>query len=301
MAMHDVIVYLSSLQKQEPGRKVDTLTAFAEGAKKAGAQVHIETANVYRPSKLAVILGWPSPVQTTQNIRLRAQIVEQQRLLKSHVMSIDANCFKFKDTDSKYLRYSLNGVYRDTGEYANKNSDNSKWLKISEDFNLEINEWKTNGNYILLLVQRDGGWGMKGLNPVEWTRRKIQELRKFTNDPIVLRPHPGKIADLRPLLGPGITISDSKNIPLLKDLKHAKSAVVFNSSSGVASVIAGVPLWVDDPSSVCWDVANKDLSKLSNPDLFDRQQWINDLSACHWTDEESRQGLVYNKFLPYLT
>jgi len=63
----------------------------------------------------------------------------------------------------------------------------------------------------------------------------------------------------------------------------------------------GVPLWVDDSSSVCWDVANKDLSNLNNPTMFDRDQWINDLAACHWTDNESRQGIVFNKFLPYLT
>ncbi len=63
----------------------------------------------------------------------------------------------------------------------------------------------------------------------------------------------------------------------------------------------GVPLWVDDSSSVCWDVANKDLSNLNNPTMFDRDQWIYDLAACHWTDNESRQGIVFNKFLPYLT
>jgi hypothetical protein len=76
---NDVVVYLSSLHKQDPGRKVDTLTAFAEGAKAAGARVHIETKYVYRPSKLAVILGWPSPIQTTENIKLRARIVEEQK------------------------------------------------------------------------------------------------------------------------------------------------------------------------------------------------------------------------------
>ena len=41
--MIDVVVYLSSLHKQTPGRKVDTLTAFAEGARSHGASVHIET------------------------------------------------------------------------------------------------------------------------------------------------------------------------------------------------------------------------------------------------------------------
>ena len=299
--MFDVVVYLSSLHKQTPGRKVDTLTAFADGAKRIGARVHIETRYVIQPAKLAVILGWPSPVQTTENIKLRAKIVEHQRRSSNHIMAIDANCFKFKDLDSKYLRYSINGVDYDSSEYANKNSDSTRWNILSNDIGLTMQDWKKDGEYILFLVQRDGGWSMKGLNPVEWTRQKIEAIRKVTDMPIVLRPHPGKVANLTPLLRPGITISDSTKTPIEQDLRRAKAAFVFNSSSGVASILSGVPLWVDDSGSVCWDVANRNIGDINYPTLFDRTHWINDLAACHWTDEESRQGLIYQKFLPYLT
>ena len=298
--MFDVVVYLSSLHKQTPGRKVDTLTAFADGAKLQGARVHIETRYTIQSAKLAVILGWPSPIQTTENIKLRAKIVEHQKQQNNHVMAIDANCFKFKDLDSKYLRCSINGVNYDSSEYANKNSDASRWNILSRDIGLDIKDWKRDGEYILFLIQRDGGWSMKGLSPVEWARQKIEAVRTVSNLPIVLRPHPGKIADLRPLLRPGITISDSIKVPIEHDLRRAKAAFVFNSSSGVASILEGVPLWVDDSGSVCWDVANYNIGDIDYPKLNDRSQWINDLAACHWTDEESRQGLIYKKFLPYL-
>ena len=298
--MFDVVVYLSSLHKQTPGRKVDTLTAFADGAKLQGARVHIEKQYVIQPAKLAVILGWPSPIQTTENIKLRAKIVEHQKQQNNHIMAIDANCFKFKDLDSKYLRYSVNGVDYDSSEYANKNSDASRWNILSRDIGLDIKDWKRDGEYILFLIQRDGGWSMKGQSPVEWTRQKIEAVRKVSNLPIVLRPHPGKIADLRPLLRTGVTISDSTKIPIEHDLKRAKAAFVFNSSSGVASILEGVPLWVDDSGSVCWDVANYNIGDINYPKLPDRSQWINDLAACHWTDQESRQGLVYKQFLPYI-
>ena len=298
--MFDVVVYLSSLHKQTPGRKVDTLTAFADGARLQGARVHIEKQYVIQPAKLAVILGWPSPIQTTENIKLRAKIVEHQKQQNNHIMAIDANCFKFKDLDSKYLRYSVNGVDYDSSEYANKNSDASRWNILSRDIGLDIKDWKRDGEYILFLIQRDGGWSMKGQSPVEWTRQKIEAVRKVSNLPIVLRPHPGKIADLRPLLRTGVTISDSTKIPIEHDLKRAKAAFVFNSSSGVASILEGVPLWVDDSGSVCWDVANYNIGDINYPKLPDRSQWINDLAACHWTDQESRQGLVYKQFLPYI-
>ena len=298
--MYDVVVYFSSLQKQTTGRKIDTLTAFADGARRQGASVLIETNFVFRPAKLAVILGWPSPILSTPNIKFRAEIVAKQHEQNNHVMAIDANCFKFNDTNNKYLRYSLNGVFYDSSEYANKNSTSEKWNTISQELSLSVRDWRSDGDHILFLIQRDGGWSMKGLNPEQWARDKIKQLRSKTDLPIILRPHPGKVADLSNLVQPGISISDSISRPLTRDLKHAKAALVFNSSSGVAAILAGVPLWVDDASSVCWDVANKDLSNFGNPILFNRNQWLHDLAACHWTDEESRQGLVYKKFLPHL-
>ena len=299
--MPDVIVYLSSILKQTPSRKLEVLLAFANGAKQAGATVHIETKYVYTPSKLAVILGWPSPEQTSPNIKLRAEIVAKQQQQHNYTMCIDGSCFKFLDQTSQYLRYSINSPYYDTGEYANKNADGTKWNQLSHAIGATVREWKTAGDYILLLLQRNGGFGMKGQDPVSWTQEKIKAIRQYTNMPIVIRPHPGKISDTSVLVSPGITISDSKTRSLMSDLKHARAAFVFNSSSGVAAILAGVPLWVDDPSSVCWAAANTHIGTLINPVYPDRTQWLYDLAACHWTDEESRAGLIYKKFLPYLT
>ena len=298
--MHDVVVYLSSLQKQTPGRKTETLIAFADGARSQGAKVHVETQNTYIPAKLAVMLGWSSPEQHTPNIKLRAHIIQQQRQLGNHTMCIDANCFKFVDNNSLYLRYSIGSPFYDTGNYANKNSDSSRWNQLSTDLGVSLHDWRSTGNYMLLLLQREGGFTMKGLQPLTWAEQKIKIIQQHTSMPIVLRPHPGKISDATSLIQSGVTVSDPTQRSLLKDLKHAAGAFVFNSSSGVAAILSGVPLWVDDPSSVCWKVANTDASQVANPVIHDRTQWLNDISACHWTDEESRQGLIYKKFLPYL-
>jgi len=298
--MYDVVVYLSSLQKQTPGRKTETLMAFADGARLQGARVHVETQNTYIPAKLAVMLGWSSPEQHTPNIKLRAHIIQQQQQLGNHTMCIDANCFKFADNNSLYLRYSIGSPFYDTGNYANKNSDSSRWNQLSTDLGVGLHDWRSTGNYILLLLQREGGFTMKGLQPLTWAEQKIKIIQQHTSMPIVLRPHPGKISDATSLIQSGVTVSNPTQRSLLKDLKHAAGAFVFNSSSGVAAILYGIPLWADDPSSVCWQVANTDAGTIHNPVMLDRTQWLNDLSACHWTDEESRQGLIYKKFLPYL-
>ena len=297
----DVVVYFSSLQKQTPSRKIDVLAAFAEGARRCGANVTIQTKNEILPARLAVILGWPSPLQDGPNIRLRAAVVKHQKKNNGHVMAIDASTFKFHDNEGKYLRYSLGGVFYDTSEYANKFSTPERWNHISQDLGLAMKPWRFEGDHILLLMQRDGGWSMKGLNPILWAMQKYHEIRRYSELPIVVRPHPGKTIDLSVLEQlPGVVISDSKRVSITKDLERARAAFVFNSSSGVASILQGVPLIVDDQSSVCWHVAHHDMAGLLAPSTFNREQWIWDLAACHWSDEESSRGLIYRKFEPYL-
>jgi hypothetical protein len=76
--------------------------------------------------------------------------------------------------------------------------------------------------------------------------------------------------------------------------------VLFNSSASVAAVCAGIPVFADDSSCVSWAVANKNVSSIESPMSFDRRQWIQDLAAAHWSDEEARAGKVYQKFIPFL-
>ena len=297
----DVVVYLSSLQKQTPSRKVDVLNAFADGARACGARVTIQKSYDVLPCKLAVILGWPSPSQSGPNIKLRAAVVKHQHRTNNHVMAIDASTFKFHDNEGKYLRYSLNGVFYDTSEYANKFSNADRWNVISRDLGLQMQPWYLDGDHILFLMQRDGGWSIKGLDPVQWALNKYHEVRRHTDRHIIIRPHPGKKIDLSIFTQlPGVSISDSKNTSITEDLRHAKAALVFNSSSGVASILEGRALVVDDQSSVCWNVAHHDLTGITEPKVFDREQWIWDLAAAHWSDDESRRGLIFNKFIPYL-
>ena len=92
----------------------------------------------------------------------------------------------------------------------------------------------------------------------------------------------------------------SRNALLQQDLHNAWASVFFNSSSCVASVLAGVPVFAADPDCVAWDVANSSLSQIEQPVMIERDQWLWDLSAAHWTDEESRAGLIYTKFKKFL-
>lgn len=298
---YDLIVYYSSvLNLHKHPKKESALHSFAIGAAKMGASVKIEKDYKYTPSRLALILGWVTKDKTTPNILLRQQIVDGQRSTGGKTMCIDAGCWKYADLENRFLRYSLDGPFYDSAEYANHNSDETKWNEIKNTLNLELKDWRTKGRHILVCMQRDGGFSMKNLDPMDWLKMKINKIRTYTDRHIIIRPHPGKPQDFSKFISSTISVQDSQKISLTQAMHKAHAAVFFNSSSSVAAVCEGVPIFVDDQSCVAWNVANKDLKDIENPQQFDRTQWIQDLAAAHWSDEHGQQGLIYKKFLPYI-
>ena len=309
--MVDVVVYISSVANfQKHVRKTQCLESFAAGVRKLGHSVTVETSHRYTPSRLAVMLGWATTNTGGPNITLRKEIISQQQRHGFHTMCIDASCWKYLDNASSYLRYSLDGPFYDRAEYANHNSDSTKWQEISHALNISLDPPQTNpGGHILICMQRDGGFAMKALDPLVWLQQKISEIRRYTDRTIMVRPHPGayKPTDFLQFRSRhyqtklGVQVLEPSMARLTDNLKLAHAAVFFNSSASVAAACAGIPIFVDDVSCVRWEVANKDIAKIESPEKYGRQQWINDLAAAHWSDDDAKEGRIYQKFLPYLT
>ena len=308
--MVDCVVYISSVANvRKHTRKIECLESFAEGVRASGHSVVVEWEHRYTPSRLAVMLGWATTNTGGRNIVLRKQIIADQRRLGNHTMCIDASCWKYLDDQGSYLRYSLDGPFYDRAEYANRNSTDVKWQEISRALGVTLQAHQHNVNgHILICMQRDGGFAMKTLNPMDWLQNKIHEIRSVTQRAIHIRPHPGKynMQDFNAYSGrdakrQNITLIDPGRSRLIDNLQNAHSAVFFNSSASVAAVCAGVPVFVDDSSCVAWSVANHDIDKIETPAEFSREQWIHDLAAAHWSDEDARRGRIYQKFWPYLT
>jgi len=305
--IYDVVVYLSSTNFRSYAsiRKKQTLLSFASGARRMGATVEVVKDTTILPAKLAVILGWHSPYSGDAGVNLvRKNVIHFQAKNKNRTMPIDAGCWKYCDKDNRYLRYSLDGVFYDHAFYANKDSTSERYNSIATALKLELKPWKKTGDYVLLLMQRNSGWSMKGSSPIEWVIDKIQRLKTVTNKLIVVRPHPSVTITpeerKRILKFKGVTISDPAKRTLIEDIGTAYAAAVFNSSSGVAAIMEGVPLFIDDSSSVCAKVANMSLANFNAIEYPDREQWIYDLASCHWSDEESFAGDVFNKFKDFI-
>jgi hypothetical protein len=298
-----VTTYHKSVPNAKNQEKIDLLKYFSMGVKAAGDTTIDSHDYIYKPSNVAVIQGWINiGSKVGKHLTLRNTIIENQIKSQRYVVVADSNLFLYANTNNPlhYLRYSFNGVFPTTGIYCDAIVDPARWLKISRDIGISLKPYKPNGNHILLCLQRNGGWSMKDYDVQDWALRTIQEIRKHSDRPIVLRGHPGDKA-AKEYLDPRSPKCRLKNLPnvsfsdlnrsLLQDLDNAWAVVNHNSSPVVGAAIEGYPIFVTDPiRSQCRDVANTDLSMIETPNRPNRQPWVERLSMFHWKFDELKSG-----------
>jgi hypothetical protein len=105
----------------------------------------------------------------------------------------------------------------------------------------------------MILCQRPKGWNMFGNNQEAWLDNMIENIRRHSQRPIMVRMHPGDghrfkaIEKLQKRYGPSITISEHANIR--EALVNCWCTVGYNSTPNVVSAIEGIPGYVEDPDS----------------------------------------------------
>jgi hypothetical protein len=244
--------------------------------------------------------------KSAAHLQLRQDAINLQKKNNQHSLIVDSSLFLYADKNNPlhYLRYSFNGVFPTTGFYFDRDIDPSRWSKISRDLNICLKPWRTQGEHILICLQRHGGWSMAGLSVQTWLDQTIAQIRQYSRKrQIVVRTHPGdkKIKSILKIYGRGVHLSTNER--LVDDLRNAWATVVYNSSPSVASIIEGIPAFITDPvpqHSQTFGIANTDLSRLENPEMPDRQAWIEKISMCHWNFEELRSGEAWNFFKRYI-
>jgi hypothetical protein len=244
--------------------------------------------------------------KSAPHLQLRQNAVDTQKRNGNRSLIVDSNLFLYADlgNSKRYLRYSFDGVFPTTGFYFDKEVDSGRWAKISQNLNINLKPYRSVGNHILICCQRNGGWSMRGLHVQQWLDDTILKIKKFSDRPIVVRAHPGdkKSRLYLKINHRNVTLSPPTK-PLTDDLKNAWATVVYNSSPSVASLIEGIPAFLTDPipeysqSSVA---SNTELSMIEHPTLYERQEWIERLSMCHWNFDELRSGEAWQFFKRYL-
>ena len=305
-----VISYLATLPRSKTPEsiaknldKTNTLRYFAEGVNAVGDTATVSDAMQWESSDVAVILGWVHEhSKESAHLQFRKNILDNQRRTGGRTVIADSNLFLYRNTNNPgyWLRYSYDHIFPGLGEYCDSKPDSERWATVQRDIGVELRPWRTNGNHILLCLQRDGGWSMGGFDVVDWALQTIAELRRYTGRPIIVRSHPGdkrapKYCQRLQKLLIGRRVVDvsfsTGGRDLMQDLKHCWAVVNHNSSPAVAAAIEGIPVFVTDPQrSQAREVANHHLHSIENPQLFDRESWVQRLSQFHWSHAELRSG-----------
>lgn len=309
--MLNIIVYHRTVPNAKNQEKVDLLRYFSQGAKACGDSVVDCNEHYYTLCDVAVMQGWTHAASVDAvrpHLALRKRIIHQQKKHQRHVLVVDSNLFLYANTENPlhYLRYSFDGIFPNTGIYCDTTPDPKRWQQISRDLGITLKPWRTSGNHVLLLLQRNGGWSMSGYDVVAWTKDTVRKIRQHTDRPIVIRTHPGDktakdyIAEFnRNREFDNVSISQNKN--LVNDLKNCWAAVNYNSSPVVGAAIEGVPIFVTDPArSQSTQVANLDLAMIESPSMPDRQAWVERLSMSHWKFDELQNGTCWQHMRQFI-
>lgn len=165
---------------------------------------------------------------------------------------------------------------------------------------LETQPWSNAGYNIVIAAQRSDSEQWAGQPPtVAWLTETANTIRKYTDRPIVIRPHPRqRISDI-----PGCVIEMPRPIQGTYDsfdydrcLSTAWAVVNHNSGPGSLAVLNGVPAFVH-ASSLAAPVGNTDLSAINNPSRPDRTAWLERLAHTEWYAEEIASGLPLKRLL----
>ena len=277
----------------------------------AGVRIVGDTAIAHQgmnaiPCDVALIQGFVHEHgKSAPHLQLRHNAVLLQKNNNRRSLIVDSNLFLYADPNNTktYLRYSFDGVFPTTGFYFDRDVDPTRWTKISRDLNITLKPWREEGEHILICLQRNGGWSMRGLDVIQWMNSTILEIRKHSQRPIIVRAHPGdkKIKSILKINHKNAHLSSNER--LVDDLTRAWATVVYNSSPSVASLIEGIPVFLTDPSpeySQTFGLSDVDLSKIENPTLVERQSWVERLAMCHWNFNELRSGEAWKFFKQYI-
>jgi len=305
--MKSVVAYLAGVPSPHKSpHKTEVLKRFVDGVNKCKDKGFAHNGKNLIQADIGVIQGWVhSGSPNTPHLMLRKQVA--QNIKNQHTIIIDSNLFNYnlgKLYHKHYSRYSMDGVFPTTGNYFWDNPDPNRWKQIKKDLKLSLKDWRTTGNHILLCTQRNGGWSMQGLDVMNWVQKTVNEIRKYTDRPIVVRGHPGdKNAKIYLNHSKRKDWTVSRNEKIIDDFRNAWAVVTYNSSPGVASAIEGIPVFVTDPNpqiSQAFEVSNTKLKRIEDPRFFDRQAWVEKISMCHWTFDELSNGKAWDHMRKYL-
>ena len=285
------------------------LRNFAQGVNLAGDTAQIHEGMEYVECDVAVLQGFVHEnSKNVPHLKFRKRILD----LAPHTVIIDSNMFSYATgkefNNSELLRFSFDGVFPNTGNYCNSDVNTDEhWQRLKNNYkSLELHPYTNKGKHILICLQRDGGWSMRGESVMTWLEKTINTIRQHSERKIRIRTHPGTKMWWNTQNGRQIANKFNVEVshpdkPLVDDLHKCWTMVVKNSSPSTAALMHGIPIFATDPEYCqAGELANTDLSKIENPNRPDRERWLWKLCASHWNMNEIRSGACWSHMRKYV-
>jgi hypothetical protein len=158
-------------------------------------------------------------------------------------------------------------------------TDEDRWSPLD----VKIAPWRTSGQHILVCPNRP--FGAPGrVMPENWTREVVARLRPITKREIRVRQHPGNNAPAK---------------PLSEDLAGAWACVIWGSSAGVHSIVAGVPVIQLAPNWICTRAAGRNLDTIETPEMNDQNRLdaLRIMSHSQFSLDEIACGFAFKQVL----
>jgi len=293
-------VYLSTTG----GGKRDIMRAFGEGAVKHGVEVCYVDQHHYRKSDFAMIFAHKSEGTDSPNHNFRQKVLDNHN---DNIFFVDSNVLKAYEKDIRYFRFPQGSIHPHEANYM-IDGDTSRNNQVMKHMNINIKPWRKDGKHICLFLNRGiGGFSTFGKPCYEWAKETVEEIRKYSDRPILIRSHrhagtsPQLIEDKKNL---DFILSNYKDIThtslgetnIYDDLKNSWACVVYTSTSGAVAMLEGIPMFSTHEACFSHQWSAGKLSEIEDPILNDRENYITHYTNAHWNLDEMKKGIFWEKY-----
>lgn len=289
-------IFYNTIKSRKLGISYDLLKSWHDCLVSLGEDVAIYDGKNYKTDcDVAVVFGYGYHGSSGKQVA-RYNIINHQKSQNRFTICFDSPLFS-NVGNKKYFKIGLHSPMNN-GIFLNKNSPPNRWKMLQDEFNISCLPWKNHGEYILICLQPTDNWSMGGVDAIKWASDSIQQIEKYSNQPIIVRSHPNKPNDAKvvQVLHPNVEVSPTNRTDLINVLNKASRLIIYNSNIGSDAVVCGVPVFASENKCMAWDMSNKDLSNINNPQFPDRTQWLNDMGYAMWSQNEIRSGVVWARF-----
>ena len=270
-----------------PLNSKDVFDKFIKSLRASGEEVYV---NKQVPDADVAVI-WS--VLWQGRMRKYKDIWERYRKKNKPVVVIEVGGIKRNET----WKIGINGINREA-DFANEIVDAERWKR----FNVDIKPWNQTGENIIICGQHGSSHQWRNNPPMaNWFDQQINEIRKYTDRPIVIRPHPRNHVSIDTtkyknvkIVGPKRDSSTYDDTDLTERLKSAWALVSYSSNPAITAAMHGIPVYVSE-ASLSYEVGNTSFDNINNPNMPHRQKWANKLSYTEWWTEEIEQGLPWRR------